>query len=110
MTTVLIMIGTFVGGWFPVAMVFTASCRTCRFVQEFTARPELQFVVGVLTNALVIVKYLANPLIYSLRIPEVKKAMCTLIGWRPRRNVGCRSSTGCPVQSIPVSERIQESI
>lgn len=72
MTTVWIWV-TFFLFWIPACLVFLLTCGTCPLTS--VARPRFVFAVGVLSNLCILFKSLINPVIYAVRIPEIKAAL-----------------------------------
>lgn len=81
-TTALLMIVTFLIGWLPPTLVFFLICPTCIYpYTEFSEKqPRLFIGIAIVTNLLIILKSLVNPLIYGIRIPEIRKVYQS--GWR----------------------------
>lgn len=78
MTTVCIWV-TFFLFWIPTCLVFLLTCGTCPLTSD--VRPRLVFAVGVLSNLCILLKSLINPIIYAVRIPEIKTALTKQYGW-----------------------------
>ncbi|XP_065161166.1 trace amine-associated receptor 4-like [Atheta coriaria] len=77
--TTLLILGSFLVGWLPAVTIFVLICAdgcvfaTDKFAQEVGLL--MQFVIGWLSNILIILKTVANPIIYSARMIEIKDGM-----------------------------------
>lgn len=76
--TTLLILGSCVVGWLPAVTTYLIICPTgclysgAEFERLRQANIELFFYISWLTNLLIILKTLANPIIYSCRMNEIK--------------------------------------
>ncbi len=75
LTTALIT-GTFVICWFPLVLWFTLACLGgCYFSLQEDFHHLTAVTIGCIVNALVILNFLLNPLIYALRLEAIQGAI-----------------------------------
>ncbi|CAN7942853.1 unnamed protein product [Ixodes pacificus] len=72
--TTLWILGTYLLGWMPAVVFIVLTCTECAY-PIFSLPMKTRMTLGILTNALIICKSLANPFIYAARIVEVKEAL-----------------------------------
>ncbi|KAI6184145.1 hypothetical protein M3Y97_00564900 [Aphelenchoides bicaudatus] len=68
-TAVMICTSYFVG-WFPALIVFTLTCSTCDLLRE--QKFKVIFFLSCIQLAFILLKSTLNPIIYTLRVPEVR--------------------------------------
>lgn len=88
LSTTLIVLGTYLICWMPAVLYYSLTCVDgCPFpINDISA--ESRLIAGFVTNALVILKAIVDPFIYTLRMADVKVALkrCTGIDRRDRQN------------------------
>ncbi|KAL3098353.1 hypothetical protein niasHS_000365 [Heterodera schachtii] len=81
--TTLLICASFLLGWAPASLLFALTCSDCRVLAS-PANYRVLFALSCTQLAFLLAKSLLNPLIYSLRIPEVNahihKCMATKCG------------------------------
>ncbi|XP_022702752.1 alpha-1D adrenergic receptor-like [Varroa jacobsoni] len=82
--TTLLIIGTYLIGWMPAVFFYVFTCTdSCPFpITEISYRTRIS--VGILVNALIVLKSLVDPFIYAARMPEVSEALYRMFRCRPR--------------------------
>lgn len=73
-TTLLIWL-TFFLGWFPTCLMFVLMCRNCLYSFYNRDSAKVVYMFGILGNFFILTKTLANPIIYAIRIPEIKTVL-----------------------------------
>ena len=82
--TTLLILGTYVFGWMPAVLNFILFCVDCSAgPMPLGRRPHLA--LNILVNTLIILKCLVNPIIYALRMTEIRIALRRLRGLLGRR-------------------------
>ena len=82
--TTLLILGTYVFGWMPAVLNFILFCADCSAgLMPLGRRPHL--VLNIVVNTLIILKCLVNPIIYALRMPEIRLALRRLNALLRRR-------------------------
>uniref|UniRef100_A0A915JUU7 G-protein coupled receptors family 1 profile domain-containing protein n=1 Tax=Romanomermis culicivorax TaxID=13658 RepID=A0A915JUU7_ROMCU len=72
--TSLLFAGTFFMGWFPTCLFFILTCDRC--VYSFQKRTDSTvYVFGFLSAIFILTKTLLNPIIYAVRIPEIRRVL-----------------------------------
>jgi len=71
--------GTFVLGWLPACIQFATTCNDC-LLSNATGTRTLEgmkpiFAISVTSVTFIILKSIVNPIIYAVRIPEIKEQM-----------------------------------
>ncbi|XP_013789029.1 melanocyte-stimulating hormone receptor-like [Limulus polyphemus] len=90
--TTLLILGTYLLCWMPAVLFFAVSCLDC--VAPYTQIPETVLLpVGIVTNSLIILKSLVNPIIYAARMPEIREALHAMV------------PTNCEVRPLRVMAR-----
>lgn len=88
LSTTLIVLGTYLICWMPAVLYYSLTCVDgCPFpINDMSA--ESRLIAGFVTNALVILKAIVDPFIYTLRMADVKVALkrCAGIDRRDRQN------------------------
>lgn len=72
--TIIIMIGSFLMGWVPSGTWLLLTAKESSYNIPIMRNKQLLFAVSFLVNFLMILKFLVNPIIYALRIPEIHEA------------------------------------
>uniref|UniRef100_A0A7E4V9Y3 G_PROTEIN_RECEP_F1_2 domain-containing protein n=1 Tax=Panagrellus redivivus TaxID=6233 RepID=A0A7E4V9Y3_PANRE len=112
-TTILICSSVFIG-WAPATIHFTITCDTCDLLKEQQFR--VLFLFSCVQLSFILGKSLMNPLIYSLRIPEVDMQLKSLMhkyvrpiwklcGCNPRKDLDPKAA---PSRSRIVAEGVLE--
>ncbi|CAD5214875.1 unnamed protein product [Bursaphelenchus xylophilus] len=117
--TAILICSSFFVGWAPATIHFTITCNTCDLLRE--QRFRVLFLFSCIQLSFILGKSLLNPLIYSLRIPEVDAQIRDIFsGWSEcvrtcgrwkhealvRRSVSKRSA----VHRLAPEERLLEQI
>lgn len=77
--TTLLILGAYVLGWMPAVIVFALTCLDC--VAPFPSIPlQVRVPVGVFVNAMIAARCLADPVLYLVRMPEVRDALRAMFG------------------------------
>ncbi|CAL1288576.1 unnamed protein product [Larinioides sclopetarius] len=72
--TTLLILGTYILGWMPAVMFFVLTCLDCTV--PFTTIPlSLRVPVGMFINGMIVAKSFVDPVIYVVRMPEIKCAL-----------------------------------
>lgn len=72
--TTLLILGTYLLGWMPAVMYFILTCLDCPV--PFTQIPLwVRVPVGIFINSMIVIKSFVDPIIYVVRMPEIKGAM-----------------------------------
>lgn len=81
-TTTLLIWFTFMLGWMPACSLFVLTCHTCPipFPRETVDNVRAVFIMSVISNLFILCKSLVNPIIYAIRIPEIKMALTKRYG------------------------------
>ncbi|VDP43019.1 unnamed protein product [Soboliphyme baturini] len=79
LVTTLIIWGTFVVGWIPTSLIFVLTCSTCLFPYSQTSAYNVVFFISILANLCILLKSLVNPIVYAIRIPEIRTVMTRLL-------------------------------
>lgn len=92
--TTLLILGAYVLGWMPAVLYFALTCLDC--VVPFPTIPlKIRVPIGVFANAMIAARCLADPVLYLIRMPEVRDALREMFGVHvPQTNGGspCPSS------------------
>ncbi|XP_043241263.1 adrenocorticotropic hormone receptor-like [Amphibalanus amphitrite] len=72
--TTLLILGTYVFGWMPAVLTFALFCVDCAAGPAPLGR-RAHLALNILVNTLIILKCLVNPIIYALRMPEIRLAL-----------------------------------
>uniref|UniRef100_A0A914WC46 G-protein coupled receptors family 1 profile domain-containing protein n=1 Tax=Plectus sambesii TaxID=2011161 RepID=A0A914WC46_9BILA len=83
--TALLIVGTFLLGWFPGVVWMMITCQSCFLPLDwlFQNNPRLVWICGITVNGLFLSKGILNPTVYALRMPNIQQAfqrMCLLGG------------------------------
>ncbi|CDW56183.1 G-protein coupled octopamine receptor [Trichuris trichiura] len=78
--TSLLIWGTFILGWIPSSVIFVLTCATCPFPYSESSTLAIVFATSVLANFCILVKSLINPVIYAVRIPEIRGVLLHIFG------------------------------
>ncbi|CAK5069554.1 unnamed protein product [Meloidogyne enterolobii] len=70
--TTLLICASFLLGWAPASVLFAITCSECRLLSSIGSF-RLLFGLSCIQLSFLLAKSLLNPLIYSLRIPEVRE-------------------------------------
>ncbi|KAL7076602.1 hypothetical protein ACQ4LE_004660 [Meloidogyne hapla] len=70
--TTLLICASFLLGWAPASVLFAITCSECRLLNSIGSF-RLLFGLSCIQLSFLLAKSLLNPLIYSLRIPEVRE-------------------------------------
>ena len=72
--TTLLILGTYLIGYMPAAIFYVLTCNECPCpLSKLSHRTRVVF--GVSTNCLIFVKCLSDPIIYTVRMPEVRNGL-----------------------------------
>ncbi|GIY56988.1 g_PROTEIN_RECEP_F1_2 domain-containing protein [Caerostris darwini] len=72
--TTLLILGTYILGWMPAVLFFVLTCLDCSV--PFTTIPlNLRVPVGIFINSMIVAKSFVDPVIYVVRMPEIKCAL-----------------------------------
>ncbi|OQR69681.1 adrenocorticotropic hormone receptor-like [Tropilaelaps mercedesae] len=84
--TTLLIIGTYLVGWMPAVFYYVFTCTdSCPFpITQISLR--LRISMGVIVNALIVLKSLVDPFIYAARMPEISEALYCMFHCRLRTN------------------------
>lgn len=90
--TTLLILGAYILGWMPAVLYFALTCLDC--LSPFPNIPiEVRVPVGVFANAMMTARCLADPVLYLIRMPEVRDALREMCGVHvPSTNGGSPSS------------------
>uniref|UniRef100_A0AC35FPS6 G-protein coupled receptors family 1 profile domain-containing protein n=1 Tax=Panagrolaimus sp. PS1159 TaxID=55785 RepID=A0AC35FPS6_9BILA len=101
LTTTILICSSFFIGWAPATIHFTITCDTCELLKEQKFR--VLFFFSCIQLSFILGKSLLNPLIYSIRIPEIEQQLEAMKDkyWAPIRQTICfqsrkSSSLKCP--------------
>lgn len=76
--TTLLILGTYIIGWMPAVMFFVLTCLDC--LVPFKEIPlDVRVPVGIFINAMIVAKSFMDPVIYVVRMPEIKSALKTIL-------------------------------
>uniref|UniRef100_A0A5S6QCM2 G_PROTEIN_RECEP_F1_2 domain-containing protein n=1 Tax=Trichuris muris TaxID=70415 RepID=A0A5S6QCM2_TRIMR len=78
--TSLLIWGTFFLGWIPSSVIFVLTCATCPFPYSESSTLAIVFATSVLANFCILIKSLINPVIYAVRIPEIRGVLLHMFG------------------------------
>ncbi|VDP40943.1 unnamed protein product [Soboliphyme baturini] len=73
--TTIIICGTFIVGWMPTSLIFLLTCATCPMAYYQMSAYTDVFALSVFANLCILSKSLINPIVYVVRIPEIKNAI-----------------------------------
>lgn len=73
LTTTILICSSFFIGWAPATIHFTITCDTCELLKEQKFR--VLFFFSCIQLSFILGKSLLNPLIYSIRIPEIEQQL-----------------------------------
>ncbi|XP_064458741.1 adenosine receptor A1-like [Ornithodoros turicata] len=73
MVTTLLILGTYLLGWVPAVIFYVLTCLDCA-LPIISLPLDVRLTFGILTNSLVLLKSLADPVIYVVRMPEIQSA------------------------------------
>ncbi|GFQ80677.1 g_PROTEIN_RECEP_F1_2 domain-containing protein [Trichonephila clavata] len=94
--TTLLILGTYILGWMPAVLYFILTCLDCP-----VPYPEIPLWVriptGIFINSMIVVKSFVDPIIYVVRMPEIKNAMGAI--WRTRCGAHTSLATEFPLHS-----------
>lgn len=77
--TTLLILGAYVLGWMPAVLYFILTCLDCPV--PFLSIPHyVRVPVGLFINVMVTVRCLADPVLYLIRMPEVRDALRDMFG------------------------------
>lgn len=90
--TTLLILTAYVLGWMPAVLYFVLSCLDC--AAPFPSIPiSVRLPVGVFANAMIAARCLADPVLYFIRMPEIRDALREMFGARATAtNAGTPSS------------------
>ncbi|GFS33979.1 g_PROTEIN_RECEP_F1_2 domain-containing protein [Trichonephila inaurata madagascariensis] len=72
--TTLFILGTYLLGWMPAVLFFVLTCLDCTV--PFTTIPlKTRVPVGIFINTMIVAKSFVDPVIYVVRMPEIKCAL-----------------------------------
>ena len=90
--TTLLILGAYVLGWMPAVLYFALTCLDCP-VPFLTIPIDVRVPVGLFANAMIAARCLADPVLYLVRMPEVRDALRDMCGVHvPATNGGSPSS------------------
>ncbi|XP_054710938.1 adrenocorticotropic hormone receptor-like [Uloborus diversus] len=75
--TTLLILGTYTLGWMPAVLYFVLTCLDCP-VPFTQIHLWVRIPVGIITNSMIVIKSFLDPIIYVVRMPEIKGAMRTI--------------------------------
>ncbi|XP_035233466.1 adrenocorticotropic hormone receptor-like [Stegodyphus dumicola] len=79
--TTLLILGTYILGWMPAVLFFVLTCLNCAV--PFIQIPlSVRVPVGIFINSMIVAKSFVDPIIYVVRMPEIKCAMKNI--WNTR--------------------------
>ncbi|GIY79411.1 g_PROTEIN_RECEP_F1_2 domain-containing protein [Caerostris darwini] len=94
--TTLLILGTYILGWMPAVLYFVLTCLDCP-----VPYPEIPLWVriptGIFINSMIVLKSFVDPIIYVVRMPEIKTAMGAI--WRTRCGIHTPLTTDIPLNS-----------
>ncbi|CAL1293408.1 unnamed protein product [Larinioides sclopetarius] len=94
--TTLLILGTYILGWMPAVLYFVLTCLDCPM--PFSEIPlRIRILTGIFVNSMIVVKSLVDPIIYVVRMPEIKNAMGAI--WRTRCGLHTPINTEIPLHS-----------
>ncbi|XP_035217098.1 adrenocorticotropic hormone receptor-like [Stegodyphus dumicola] len=79
--TTLLILGTYVLGWMPAVLYFILTCLDCP-VPFTEIHLWVRVPVGIITNSMIVIKSFVDPIIYVVRMPEIKGAMRSIFRTR----------------------------
>uniref|UniRef100_A0A915KMN7 G-protein coupled receptors family 1 profile domain-containing protein n=1 Tax=Romanomermis culicivorax TaxID=13658 RepID=A0A915KMN7_ROMCU len=95
--TTLLIWSTFFVAWFPVATIYVLSCDTCVFSPHKRYHFKAVFTVSTVAQFGILTKTLINPIIYAVRIPEIRGVLVDFwTSCRRRGGAGPFSTTTTP--------------
>lgn len=72
--TTLLILGTYLLGWMPAVLYFILTCLECPIpFQQLTVWVRVP--VGIFINSMIVMKNFVDPIIYVVRMPEIKGAL-----------------------------------
>ncbi|XP_015912250.1 adrenocorticotropic hormone receptor-like [Parasteatoda tepidariorum] len=92
--TTLLILGTYVVGWMPAVLFFVLTCLDCP-VPYTQIQLWVRVPVSIFINSMIVIKSFLDPIIYVVRMPEIKGAM----------NAVYRTRCGC-IEDERVDHRI----
>lgn len=108
-TTTVLICGTFLFGWLVACLQFSGLCPTCWGRELYKLGSKWPALIGGLSNFLITLKSIINPVIYAVRIPEIKDALKVIekklfapCGYQPNRNGmnGAAISKSCHAAAV----------
>ncbi|GBM70006.1 hypothetical protein AVEN_155711-1 [Araneus ventricosus] len=94
--TTLLILGTYILGWMPAVLYFVLTCLDCPM--PFPEIPLwIRIPTGIFINSMIVVKSFVDPIIYVVRMPEIKNAMGAI--WRTRCGLQTPINTEIPLHS-----------
>lgn len=72
--TTLLILGTYVMGWMPAVLFYVLTCLDCP-VPVTQINLWVRVYVAIFINSMIVVKSFLDPVIYVVRMPEIKGAM-----------------------------------
>lgn len=75
--TTLLILGTYLLGWMPAVLYFILTCLDC-LVPFTQIHLWVRVPVGIFINSMIVIKSFVDPIIYVVRMPEIKGAMRNL--------------------------------
>ncbi|KAG8193405.1 hypothetical protein JTE90_009631 [Oedothorax gibbosus] len=95
--TTLLILGTYVLGWMPAVLYFILTCLDCPMPFKDISL-WVRVPIGIFINSMILVKSFVDPIIYVVRMPEIKSAMGFV--WKTRCGLLMNpSSTDIPLHS-----------
>ncbi|XP_067140189.1 adrenocorticotropic hormone receptor-like [Centruroides vittatus] len=77
--TTLFILGTYLIGWMPAVMFFALTCNDCP-VPLLNIPENVRVTISIFNNSMIVVKSFIDPIIYVIRMPEIKEALKSM--WR----------------------------
>ncbi|XP_054720417.1 adrenocorticotropic hormone receptor-like [Uloborus diversus] len=94
--TTLLILGTYILGWMPGVIFFVLTCLDCPIpfpqIPIPTRVPVLIFI-----NSMIVAKSFVDPIIYVIRMPEIKSAVSMI--WKTRCGFDSSVATDIPLHS-----------
>ncbi|KAG8188083.1 hypothetical protein JTE90_014321 [Oedothorax gibbosus] len=76
--TTLLILGTYILGWMPAVLFFVLTCLDCTV--PFKDIPlDVRVPVSIFINAMIVAKSFMDPVVYVVRMPEIKSALKTIL-------------------------------
>ncbi|XP_054720435.1 melanocortin receptor 5-like [Uloborus diversus] len=106
--TTLLILGTYVLGWMPAVLFFILTCLDC-LVPFTQISLWVRVPVGIFINSMIVAKSFVDPIIYVVRMPEIKMALKSIwntkCGYQPEDSTPSHSRTDTKRLTLLTSRR-----